>query len=264
MIERIYRLPEGVVGLRATGEVTKEDYQRIVEPLFEDVRARGEPIRFLFLFPEGFERFTAGAAWQDAKVGMRYLRLLERCAVVTHKRWLRNAVRAMALVAPTRLHVYDLEDLDEALAWLEAKGEGSTLTHHILQNRGVLVLEPHDELHMEDFDRMATLVDPWIEQGDLAGVVVHVKRFPGWDDLAGMVQHLRFVRQHHREVPRVALAVDGAVAKLGPALARHFVQAELRRFAYDDVEAAIDWVSGDDLGILGEQIAREEDRPVAS
>ncbi len=126
----------------------------------------------------------------------------------------------------------------------------------------MLVLEPHDELHMEDFDRMAALVDPWIEEGDLSGIVVHAERFPGWDDLAGMLQHLKFVRQHHRKVPRVALAVDGAMAKAGPILARHFVKAELRRFDFDQVEAAIDWASGDDLGILGEHIAVEEDQPV--
>ena len=263
MIERMEGLPAGVVGLRATGEVTKLDYELVVVPLFDELRAKGERIHMLFLFPDGFHSFTAGAAWEDTKLGLRHMRLLRRCAVVSDTTWLRATCRAMSVVVPTRLRVFEEGDLDEAIAWLAAKGERSTLTHHTLQNRGVLVLEPHDELHVEDFDRIASLVDPWIEQGDLAGVVVHTEHFPGWEDLAGMIQHLKFVRAHHRQVPRVALAIDGAMAKLGPALARHFVKAELRRFEHHDLDAAIDWVSGDDLGILGEQITLEEEQPIA-
>ncbi|MFT5079694.1 MAG: hypothetical protein ACI84E_000336 [Planctomycetota bacterium] len=50
MIERIEGLPAGVVGLRATGEVTKQDYELAVVPLFDALRAEGEPIRLLFHF----------------------------------------------------------------------------------------------------------------------------------------------------------------------------------------------------------------------
>lgn len=263
MIERIEKLPAGVVGLRATGEVTKQDYELVVEPLFDALRAKGEPIRLLFHFPEDFRSFTAGAAWEDTKLGLRNMRLIERCAVVSDTKWLRAATRAMGVVIPTRLRTFDEDDMDEALAWLGAKGETSTLTHRRLENRGVLVLEPNDELHIEDFDHMASLVDPWIEEGDLAGIVIHAEDFPGWEDLAGMLTHLKFVREHHKKIPRVALAIDGVMAKAGPALAKHFVQAEIRHFAYDQLHAAIEWASGDELGILGEQLGVEEDKPVA-
>ncbi|MDF1800464.1 MAG: STAS/SEC14 domain-containing protein [Planctomycetota bacterium] len=255
-------LPAGVVGLRATGEVTKLDYERVVLPLFDELRAEGDPIHLLFHFPDGFRSFSAGAAWEDTKLGLRHMRLLRRCAVVSDTTWLRTACSAMAIVMPTRLRVFEEDDLDEALDWLAAKGAGSSLTHRSLEDRGVLVLEPHDELHVEDFDRIASLVDPWIEQGDLAGIVIYAEEFPGWEDLAGMIGHLKFVRAHHRQVPRVALAVNGTMAKLGPALARHFVKAELRRFEYEDLDAAIAWVAGDDRGSPGEPLPRGEEQPV--
>ena len=264
MIERIEGLPAGVVGLTATGEITKQDYELVVVPLFDAMRAKGEPIRFLFHFPAHFTHFTASAAWEDVKLGLRNLRLIERCAIVTDTKWLRVATRAMGFVVPTRIRTYDEDDMDEALEWLAAKGEGSTLTHHLLENRGVLVLEPHDELHVEDFDRIASLVDPWIEEGILRGIVVHVHHFPGWEDMAGMFQHFKFVREHHRKVERVALAVDGTMAKLGQSLGRHFVKAEIRRFDFDDLDRAIDWASGDELGILGEQVTVEDGEPLAT
>ena len=58
MIERIYRLPEGVVGLRATGEVTKEDYQRIVEPQVAALAAHHEGLGVV----EGDVQALAGTA----------------------------------------------------------------------------------------------------------------------------------------------------------------------------------------------------------
>jgi len=264
MIERIQGLSAGVVGLRATGEVTKQDYEQVVVPLFDAMHAKGDPIRFLFHFPEPFTNFTASAAWEDAKVGLRNMRLIKRCAVVTDTKWLHVATRAMGLVMPTRMRTFGEDDMDEALEWLAAKGEGSTLTHHLLENRGVLVLEPHGELHVEDFDRIASLVDPWIEEGILRGIVIHVPHFPGWEDMAGMFQHFKFIREHHRKVERVALAVDGTMAKLGGSLGRHFVKAEVRRFDFDDLDAAIDWASGDELGILGEQAVSEDGGALAT
>jgi hypothetical protein len=39
----------------------------------------------------------------------------------------------------------------------------------------------------------------------------------------------------------VALAVDGTVAQIAPALVDHFVQAELKQFGADDLEAAVVW-----------------------
>jgi hypothetical protein len=42
-------------------------------------------------------------------------------------------------------------------------------------------------------------------------------------------------------VRRVALASDSKLADVAPKLAEHFVQAEVRRFGYDELDAAIAW-----------------------
>jgi hypothetical protein len=64
-----------------------------------------------------------------------------------------------------------------------------------------------------------------------------------WIHLVGFVG-VRFVRDHHRAVRRVALAVDGTVAELAPRLAQHFVRAELRHFGYDELDEAVAWAAG--------------------
>lgn len=76
-------IPAELTGLRATGTVSREDYEGAVIPLLEEARCKGRRIRLLFYFGPEFEGLTAAAAWEDLKVGWRYLRLFERCAVVS-------------------------------------------------------------------------------------------------------------------------------------------------------------------------------------
>jgi hypothetical protein len=59
-----------------------------------------------------------------------------------------------------------------------------------------------------------------------------------------MLRHLRFVRDHHRAVRRVAWAAHGKQADLIAGLGEHFVHAEIKRFAYDDRDEAVVWAAG--------------------
>jgi hypothetical protein len=108
-----------------------------------------------------------------------------------------------------------------------------------------LVLEPEGPLRREDFDALALSVDPWIEvHGELRGVVVHARGFPGWENVGGFLRHLRFVRDHHRKIGRIALAAGGRLAEWAPRLAEHFVHAEVKAFGYDELDRAIAWAGG--------------------
>jgi hypothetical protein len=242
MLEIIDNLPAGIWGLRAKGKVSKDDYDRVVLPYLEQARGRGQPIRFLYHFAPEFDGFTPGAAWEDFRVGLQYLRLFERCAVVSDVDWLRASTRGMAPLMPCPVKVFRNQELPDAIAWLEQAREPS-VSYRMLPDRGVLVIEPHGRLRAEDFDSIEAAADAWIETGDgsLRGVVVHAREFPGWENLGSLLRHIRFVREHHRKIRRVALAVDGTVAQIAPALVDHFVQAELKQFGADDLEPAIVW-----------------------
>ena len=119
------------------------------------------------------------------------------------------------------------------------------MTHRLLPESGVLVVEVTDPLRAQDFDALAATADAWLATHDgLPGVVLHARTFPGWENVGGLLRHVRFVRDHHRKVQRVALAVDGTIANLAPRVAEHFVQAELRHFDYDDLDDAVAWAAG--------------------
>ena len=80
--------------------------------------------------------------------------------------------------------------------------------------------------------------------GHLRGLVIHTKKFPGWDSLAGMLGHFRFVRNHHRKLAHVALVTDSPLGDLAEKRGGHFVSAEIRHFDYDDLDEARAWIIG--------------------
>jgi len=119
------------------------------------------------------------------------------------------------------------------------------LSVNIHEEDGIVVLEPHGALTENDFIAAATIVDPFIErQGKLNGVMIHAKDFPGWDSFTAMLTHLRFVRDHHTKVARVAMVTDSMLGDLAEVLTGHFVQAEVKHFKFNEFKQARLWLLG--------------------
>ncbi|HWP07618.1 MAG TPA: STAS/SEC14 domain-containing protein [Polyangiaceae bacterium] len=112
----------------------------------------------------------------------------------------------------------------------------------LLPESGVIVVEIKQALGPADFALLASTADEWVKtRGPLNGLVLHAHHFPGWESLRGVMSHIRFVRDHHREVRRIALVTDSRLAGLVPQLAEHFVKAEVKAFAFDELDAATVW-----------------------
>jgi len=249
MLERLQDLPAGVDGVKAVGKVSKEDYERVFEPLLDGARREGRRIRLLYQVGPEFEGFSPGAAWEDAKLGLASLRLFDGLAVVTDLGWIRESTRIVGFVMPCPVRVFGNDRLAEAAEWLGSLPEGPAVSHRLLADRGVLVVEVRQALRAQDFDALAATADGWIDDhGDLQGIVIHARAFPGWENLGGLIRHFRFVRDHQRRVRRVALASDSRLADLVPRLADHFAHAEVRRFGYDALDDAIAWAGAADVG----------------
>ena len=83
MLERIPDLPDSVVGIRASGEVTGDDYKNVLIPAVVAALQGGHKVRLLYVLGEDVKGFTAGAAWQDTKVGLGHYSSWEKVAVVS-------------------------------------------------------------------------------------------------------------------------------------------------------------------------------------
>jgi hypothetical protein len=120
MLSLISDLPAGVVGVEARGKVTAEDYEKVLVPAVEAAEAASGDgkIRMLYVLGEEFPDFSAGAAWEDTKLGLGRFRHWERIAVVSDSDWLRRTVHALSWIMPGEVKVFGAKGLDEAREWV--------------------------------------------------------------------------------------------------------------------------------------------------
>lgn len=245
MLEKLTDIPAGIDGLKAVGKVSKEDYDQVAAPELEEARREGRRIRLLYEFGPDFEGFTPGGAWEDAKLGLRSLQQLEGLAVVSDIAWIREGTRLLAFVMPCPVKVFSNEHRSKAVDWLGALPDEATITCKLVPEKNVIVVDVRQALRVQDFDTLALAADSWIEtRGNVPGLVIHARHFPGWENLGSLISHVRFVRDHHKKIKRVALTADTKLAGLTPSVAEHFVEAEVKSFAFDQIDDAIAWAGG--------------------
>ena len=115
-------MPDGVIGLRASGKLTKADYVDVMEPALKEAMDAGDA-RVVFVLPD-FDGLEPGAWLEDLKTGLR-VELTERgawkkLAVATDVDWIAKAMRMFAWAMPGELMVCDIDQLDEAKSWAAA------------------------------------------------------------------------------------------------------------------------------------------------
>jgi hypothetical protein len=117
------------------------------------------------------------------------------------------------------------------------------LNYELNRVDSILILKPIGPLESTDFEKLAREVDPYIiEKGALNGLMIYTKSFPGWDNFAAFLSHIKFVKNHHQKIKKIAAVTGSSFLSIMPQVAKHFIQAEVRHFDYDDKETAIDWL----------------------
>ena len=122
MLKRIDGLPGNVVGFEAVGKVEADDYREVLDPAVADaVEAEGS-VRLLYVLGAEYDGYSAGAMWQDTKLGMSDRTAFERIAVVSDHERLTGALSHFGWMFPGELRTYSLDQLDEAKTWVGESG----------------------------------------------------------------------------------------------------------------------------------------------
>jgi hypothetical protein len=115
----------------------------------------------------------------------------------------------------------------------------------LLKEDGVLVVTPRSALTADDFRAIAHEVDPHIRaNGNLTGLLIEAPSFPGWEDFGALIEHIRFVRDHHRKIDRVAAVTDSKILTIAPKIAEHFAHPEFKVFKAGERASALAWLRG--------------------
>lgn len=110
--------------------------------------------------------------------------------------------------------------------------------------QSILYIRPKSALEQADFVKLTEKVDPYIEaSGGLRGLIIEAPAFPGWESFGALVEHVCFVRNHHRHIEKIALVTDSAIGNVAEHLASHFVSAQIKHFSAAEMADAKQWIT---------------------
>jgi hypothetical protein len=107
-----------VLEVRASGKLSREDYERFVPEVERLIGEHGK-VRILFDMHD-FHGWTAGALWQDTRFAWRHFRDVERLAVVGEKAWQHGMAVACRPFTTARVRYFDRSKASQAEAWIHA------------------------------------------------------------------------------------------------------------------------------------------------
>jgi hypothetical protein len=120
MIERLDGMPDGTVGLQASGKLSKEDYVAVLEPALREGIESGA-LRLVFVLTD-FQGLEPGAWPEDVKTGLQaWVRdhsAWKRFALVTDVEWVAKAMRMFTWLTPGEVMVCELDELEQAKTWV--------------------------------------------------------------------------------------------------------------------------------------------------
>jgi hypothetical protein len=121
VIELLADTPAGTLCFRVSGEVEKEDYERILVPELRRALEAGAGLRTLYLI-EDLHEIEPAALWADAKtgfdLGLRHHDAWVRSAIVTDIEWMARASKLFAWMIPGEARVFPVAELAQAKAWV--------------------------------------------------------------------------------------------------------------------------------------------------
>ncbi|GAA4473467.1 hypothetical protein GCM10023094_07150 [Rhodococcus olei] len=117
-IEKIPGLPAGTVGFRAVGVVTADDYRTVLDPAIDAAVDAHEQVNLVYVLGAGFDRYSLGAMWQDARMIGVPRDIWGRLALVTDHTGLGEAVHLLAFLFPGELRVFAADREADAIEWV--------------------------------------------------------------------------------------------------------------------------------------------------
>ena len=116
MFEKLAESKGNVVGYRASGKLTDDDYESLI-PILERLIEDSGKIRFLLYF-EDFHGWEMKAAWDDFVFGVKHRNDIERLAMVGDRKMEKLLTDLMKPFMGGEVKFFQTVRLQEAWAWL--------------------------------------------------------------------------------------------------------------------------------------------------
>ncbi len=113
-------LPRDVVGIRAHGIITSQDYRKTLIPLIADKLKTHDHLKLLIIFDKAFDSYSEGAVLDDVRFGFSHLGDFSRIAIVTDLGWIRHSAKLFGPLIRAKIHIFPVKGLEEARSWIKS------------------------------------------------------------------------------------------------------------------------------------------------
>jgi hypothetical protein len=118
MLQKLDGIPSYVAGFKATGEVTRDDYDTMLVPELERVDKEHGHIHFLMVMETPAREFSLGAWLQDAWQGIKHFRGWKKVAIVTDEKAIEKFSNVFSVMIPGQSRGFPLTQLEAAKTWV--------------------------------------------------------------------------------------------------------------------------------------------------
>jgi len=247
MIKVLNDMGDDIIGFELSGVVTGDDYEQILIPAIKEKLTTNEKLKVLYHVGNDFDSYEFKAMLDDAMAGMEFFGNWEKIAVVSDVEWIINAVKIFAFMVPSKVRTFTNKQIEEAKAWLKEEKVLTPKLQILLDEKTkIAILEPKEELSKDDFIYANSLIDPFISKvGKLNGIIIYTKDFPGWSSFSAFLEHMEFIKDHHKQIKKLAFVTDSFVGEMAERVGSHFVSAEVKDFDFTALNEAKNWILED-------------------
>ncbi|OLT01281.1 hypothetical protein BJF90_32890 [Pseudonocardia sp. CNS-004] len=118
MLELMAESDGDVIGFRARGVLTEDDYQSVLDPHLQKALEAGGRIRVLVLMEETFQGWNVRAAWRNTCLDLRHRRDFDKVAIVGAPTWEQWCAKLANLLIAGEIKIFTRDELSAAWTWL--------------------------------------------------------------------------------------------------------------------------------------------------
>ena len=126
------------------------------------------------------------------------------------------------------------------------------------EKEAIVTLKPEGELCKSDFINASNIIDPFILKNKrLNGLIIYVNAFPSWDSFSALLEHLKFVNNHHKKISHVAFVTNSLLGSFAQNFMDYFISAKIKTFPYSNLQEAKNWINNISIKRHGISIGME-------
>jgi hypothetical protein len=119
VITMLDNLPDAVLGVEVSGDITRDDYTQILLPAIDQHREAHGKVRLLYVLDDEHD-FTSGALWEDEKLLDRHPFSFAKIAIATNAKGIRGLVKTFGWMIPGDVKLFTRDEIDQARSWISS------------------------------------------------------------------------------------------------------------------------------------------------